>query len=43
LKGNECNPKNITDPNSEKICVNDLAADECPYDPGKLKQNYLVL
>ena len=33
LTGKECNPKNISDPNSGKVCVNDQAKDSCPYDP----------
>ena len=34
LTGKECNHKSLTDPNSEIVCVNDKAVDECPYDPG---------
>lgn len=33
LTGNECNLKNISDPQGGKICVNDQAQDHCPYDP----------
>jgi phospholipase C len=33
LSGNECNPKNLSDPTAGKICVNDKAEDHCAYDP----------
>lgn len=33
LSGKECNPKNIKDPSKGTVCVNDLALDNCPYDP----------
>ena len=33
LTGKECNLKNISDPSQGKICVNNLAKDNCPYDP----------
>jgi len=33
LDGKEYNLKNVSDPSSEKVYVNDLAIDECPYDP----------
>ena len=33
LNGTQCNLRNISDPSQGKVCVNDLALDNCPYDP----------
>jgi len=33
LDGTECNPKDISDPSKGKLCVNDKAVENCPYDP----------
>lgn len=33
LTGNECNPKTFAANETEQVCVNDEALDNCPYDP----------